>query len=951
MMRILMIGLMLVLTEQATASGTEVSFLQAATTTKRDGSAPAPVMPSVVGTPSPRPDEMRYGEPLRPVEQNQPPFQRDGRRNSNEPGDGDSNRGNQQPQQGAPGAPASRQPSGTPGPVPSASATASSEKTFDFSFSNASIDTVIANIMRELGYSYVIDPQVTGTVSIFTQRGVPRSRLFEVLEGILKINGHGIVKQGDFYVIAPLGSVPRLPHGILVRPQSQAPQPPPSDPPTGSNAQPQGEAPPGTTVLPLQQSEEARQLDAEEGIVTYIIPLHYLSSEHVKQMAQVFVSEGANVIDFAPANILLITDHRRNIQQVLDLVNVLDTQYFDLNNVELIQIKNNMAKDVAEDLAKIFAPGDRSSIRIIAIPRLNSILAVTHAPSVLQQLKDWVEKLDSPSASTNLKTFVYQVENNTAMNIADVLSQLYQDGTGLPSSATGDPVNQQMREPGFVGSQGRLGARGSYGGYGGDYGGYGGGGYGGGGYGGYGGAGGGYGGYGGGGGYGGMRGGVGPSLRGRPMSSSAGVRAVVSENLKVIVNEFNNSLIIQATQADYDFLLETIRQLDVLPRQVQIEAKIYRVQLTDDLSFGVAAFLEKRGATGTEVVGPATVGSINLPSQGSAGGALSIVTRTLIGAERQLEAAITALRSKTEVELMEAPRLMAMDGMQATFNVGAEVPVTTASYGDPLQSGNISFINSIQFRPTGTTLLISPRISASGIVTMDLAIEVSSSSGTLTPTINRNYVETSLIIRDGQTIAIAGLISDHFDLSRSRVPVLGDIPILGTIFGQTSRAKSRHELIILITPHVIPNLPTAAELTLEFRRALRKAYDYIRKQEEEEQELIRKRREKESKELQELERRQQQNPQGSQRPEREGHSGNEAILRSADAAFAPLTGANNRAGSDQSGGSLTPRLNGLPAVLSPVFYISAKTEAAKSRSGFQPDSGVFTFSCSFPAFR
>jgi general secretion pathway protein D len=876
MMRILMIGLMLVLAEQATAGVTEVSFLQAARTTKRDGLAPVPVLPSVVGTPTPVPAEERLESLEPPVNPAQQPPRRDNRRGSSETGGDDAHAprpsGNQQNQ--TDGAPAP-QPSGTPAPVlsPAQPAKPGSERTFDFSFSNAAIDTVIGNIMKELGYSYVIDPQVTGTVSIFTQRGVPRSRLFEILEGILKMNGHGIVKQGDFYVIAPLGSVPRLPHGILVRPQTQPAQPEaPSGQPTGSNSQPQSDAPPGTTALPLQPSQEARRLDAEEGIVTYIIPLHYLSSEHVKQMAQVFVSEGANVIDFAPANILLITDHRKNIQQVLDLVNILDTQYFDLNNVELLQVKNNLAKDVAADLAKIFAPGDRSAVRIIAIERLNSILAVTHAPSVLQQIKDWVDKLDSPSASTNLRTFVYQVENNTAMNIADVLSQLYQDGTGLPSSATGE-AGGQLREPGFVGSQNRMGGRGGYGGYGGEYGGYGGGGYGGGGYGGGGYGGGGYGGGGyGGGGYGGMRGGVGPSLRGRPMSSSAGVRAVVSENLKVIVNEFNNSLIIQATQADYDFLLETIRQLDVLPRQVQIEAKIYRVQLTDDLNFGVAAFLEKRGGTGTEVVGPATTGSISPPSQSSPGGAFGIVTRTLIGAERQLEAAITALRAKTEVELMEAPRLMAMDGMQATFNVGAEVPVTTASYGDPLQSGNISFVNSIQFRPTGTTLLISPRISASGIVTMDLAIEVSSSSGSLTPTINRNYVETSLIIRDGQTIAIAGLISDHFNLSRNRVPVLGDIPILGSIFGQTSRAKSRHELIILITPHVIPNLPSAAEMTLEFRRALRKAYDYIRRQEQDEQELLRKRHEQESRELQELERK---SPEGSAAPEGPPPQGNQ----------------------------------------------------------------------------
>ena len=724
-----------------------------------------------------------------------------------------------------------------------------------FTFSNASIDTVISNIMKELGYSYVIDPKVTGTVSIFTQRGIPRTQLFSVLEQILKMNGQGIVKQGDLYVIAPLGEGPRLAPGILMRPKGAGQKEKEKEtpgPPTGEQ-KPAPSIPPGTTAIELQRSQESQQLEAEEGVVTYIIPLHYLASEHMKQMAQVFVSEGANVIDFAPANILIITDHRRNIQQVLDMINLLDTQYFSINNVELIQIKSNLAKDVAEDLAKIFAPGDKSSVRIIAIERLNSILAVTHSPAVLQEVKAWVEKLDSPSASTNIKTFVYQVENNTAMNIADVLAQLYQDGAGLPSSPMGTEAREgqtttsgSLREPGFVGSQSSSsryggGYNNNYGGnygsnYGGNYGGSYGGGF--------------------GGGYGGgrMGGQIGPSISGRPMSNQVGVRAVVSGNLKVIVNEYNNSLIIQATQADYDFLIETIKQLDVLPRQCLIEAKIYSVTLTDDLSFGVSAFLEKRGQLGTgETATPPTTGSIT-SSGSAAGGALSIISRTFIGGERQLEGAITALRSKTDVELVEAPRLLAMDGMQATFNVGAEVPVTTASFGDPLRSGTAtSFVNSIQFRPTGTTLLISPRISASGIVTMDLAIEVSSASGaaaSLTPTINRNYVETSLIIRDGQTVAIAGIISDQLDVGKSRVPLLGDVPILGVLFGTTTRSKSRRELVFMITPHVVPNLPTATELTLEFKRAMRKAYDLIRNKEQEEQDLINKRREEEMRELQ-----------------------------------------------------------------------------------------------------
>ena len=126
---------------------------------------------------------------------------------------------------------------------------------------------------------------------------------------------------------------------------------------------------------------------------------------------------------------------------------------------------------------------------------------------------------------------------------------------------------------------------------------------------------------------------------------------------------------------------------------------------------------------------------------------------------------------------------------------------------------------------------------------MDLAIEVSSATGaTLTPTINRNFITTSLIVRDGQTVAIAGIISDQFDETRNRVPILGDIPILGALFGQTTRNKRRAELIFFITPYVIRNLPTATELTLDFKRALRNSYDFIDRKEKEESDLIQERR-------------------------------------------------------------------------------------------------------------
>ncbi len=679
-----------------------------------------------------------------------------------------------------------------------------------FRFNNVPIATMIEAVMGELGYSYIIDPRVEGTASIHTMGEIPRENAFEILEQLLQMNGQGIVRQDGVYVIVPLGEATKIPHELIVNPEvTSEPQEeeaqPPAEPGSGQlqpAPQPGQQAPPAqepvvSTLSPPQEPGPGE--NRVDGVLTYVIALHYIPASEMITLITPFVSNGANIINYATANIIIITDYPENVQQALKLIELLDTEYFDITTVDLVPVRFNQAGDVAADLAHVFVPGAPAGVQLVVIERLNSILVVTRSPAVFQEVQRWIEKLDLPSSGTNIKTFVYLVENNTATNIASILSQLYQDGLGIPALAGGEVQEGQPQQPGTPAGQARFvpspqqQLQGAY-----------------------------------------RSPTLGPSLSGRPMSTQSDIRAVVTANIKIIVNEFNNSLIIQATEAEYQFLLQTIRQLDVLPRQVLIEAKIYSVELQDDLSFGVAAFLDAR----EEDLVPATTGSI------STGGALSLSGRAFIGSSRQVRALMNALSTKTNVRILEAPRILALDGVQAQINIGAEVPVTTASFGDPLQSGtSTNFVNSIQFRPTGVTLLIMPRISASGIVTMDLAIEVSNATGaSLTPTINRNFISTSLIVRDGQTVAIAGIISDTFNESRNRVPVLGRIPVLGALFGTTGRDTRRSELVFFITPHVIRNLPTATELTFDFKRALRNAYDFIERKEREESELIQERR-------------------------------------------------------------------------------------------------------------
>ncbi|MGW8181177.1 MAG: secretin N-terminal domain-containing protein, partial [bacterium] len=426
-------------------------------------------------------------------------------------------------------------------------------------FSDAPIDRVVRSIMQELGYSYVIDPQVQGNVNIFTVREIPKDRLFEVLEQLLKMNGQAIVRQEDFYVILPIGKSPTVPHGVLMEPPRKRESEKGSDPEPESDssaeADSEGEkegelsSSPAAPVQPADQGPEMVTvgrdqngfgLADEKGVITYIIPLHYIPSDQMLQMAQAFISNGATVVDFAPANMLLLTDYTKNVQQVLNLVEMLDTQYFSLNSVDLIPIRYNQAIDVAEDLGKIFAPGEEAAgVRIVAIERLNSILVVTKAPEVFAEVTKWIGKLDAPSSTSNMRTFVYQVENNTAVQIAQILAELYQDGSGLPSSASGQTADGGTQEGRFAQqdrrqSQSPFGTEGSFVDQnrmdtrqmGGNLA---------------------------------MRE-LGPALS---KDSQSHITGIVAGNVRIVVNEFNNSLIIQGTEADIQFILATVEQLEL----------------------------------------------------------------------------------------------------------------------------------------------------------------------------------------------------------------------------------------------------------------------------------------------------------------------------------------------------------------------------------------------------
>jgi general secretion pathway protein D len=289
---------------------------------------------------------------------------------------------------------------------------------------------------------------------------------------------------------------------------------------------------------------------------------------------------------------------------------------------------------------------------------------------------------------------------------------------------------------------------------------------------------------------------------------------------RVIANPLNNTLLIQASTQEYESILRLLKDLDVPPRQVLIEAKIYSVDLSHDFSSSVSAVLQQISGTTPHTF----LGSLT-------GAATNLQAATLVGKSRELLGAVQLQESESRAKELSAPSVIATDSIPATITVGTSVPVLTAqAVTGAQQSGSSLFANSISQQSTGVTLNIVARVTPSGIVTMVIDQQVTAptatdSSSIQSPSFDQKEVQTQLTVQDGDTIAIGGIIDEVNKYSTGGIPVLNRIPILGAAFGTRSYTKTRSELIIFITPHVIYDTNQMVDATDELKgrmKSLRK---------------------------------------------------------------------------------------------------------------------------------
>jgi len=286
----------------------------------------------------------------------------------------------------------------------------------------------------------------------------------------------------------------------------------------------------------------------------------------------------------------------------------------------------------------------------------------------------------------------------------------------------------------------------------------------------------------------------------------------------IVADEKNNALVIFARPRDYKMIEAMIRRLDIVPLQVLIEATIAEVTLNDNLQFGLQWFFSKASSKfelSNAASGIGTAADINPVFPG--------FNYVLGGAKAKV--VLSALSELTHVDVVSAPHLLVLDHQTAGLQVGDQVPIVTESAQSVIAAG-APLVNSVQYLNTGVVLQVTPRVNTSGLIALDIDQQVSqpvttTSSTIQSPTISQRRIVTSVVVQDGETIALGGLILDNQTNDRSGIPVLSSIPVVGSLFRTDTRKFGRTELLVLLSPKIVRNAKEARDMTDELRDRMR----------------------------------------------------------------------------------------------------------------------------------
>ncbi len=297
--------------------------------------------------------------------------------------------------------------------------------------------------------------------------------------------------------------------------------------------------------------------------------------------------------------------------------------------------------------------------------------------------------------------------------------------------------------------------------------------------------------------------------------STPSAPGVVLSDMKIAADDNSNVIVIMALPERYKVILNLLKAIDVPAKQVLIEATIAELTLTDDMKYGVEWLIRDTQQGGQYALG--TLGKLGL---GSLGLSYSFVSQTA-----NLQAMVSALASANRAKILSTPRLLVLDNKDATIQVGQDVPTVTSEISTTTTTtATPSVLRSISYRSTGVMLKVKPTINTEGLVTLDINQEVSETGAPGvgdSPIILTRRITTSITVGHGQTVALGGLFKDNESLAETKVPLLGDLPLIGHLFKYTAKKKEKTELLVFVTPTILTTTDDAVKVTDELKKELK----------------------------------------------------------------------------------------------------------------------------------
>lgn len=523
------------------------------------------------------------------------------------------------------------------------------------------------------------------------------------------------------------------------------------------------------------------------GFSVLVVPLQYVSAQEMVKILEPFAAD--NTIRADPVrNLVILAGNQRELSHLMDTVQMFDVDWLAGYSVGVFPMKSVDVKTLMGDLDKIFGPGAQNPlagiVRVIPIERMNAVVVVTTQPKYLDTAKNWLEKIDQAGGTGGGGTrfFVYQVKNGKAENLAQLVGDLFSSRrttTSAPTLAPGSRPTEIRSTPFGQPTPPAQTTTTS----------------------------------------------VTPSATFSIPGSGSGT---TQNEVRVIADKDTNSLLILATPGDYEVIANALKQLDITRRQVLVEVLLAEVKLTDNLQYGLDWYLRTRNNT---------IGSLN------AGGGLNPVASGGVGTDitglppvnfsglqlinltgTEVRAVLRALGTDGKTKILADPQVMVLDNEKAEIKVGDRISVQTAQQTGV--STGTGVVNSFQYLETGILLAVTPRINSGGMVTLEVNQEVSAPDFTTVtaanpnPSVSTRNAKTSVVVANGESVALGGLISENNGFSTSGIPLLSKIPVLGALFGTQNVTRQRTELVLVITPKIVSDPVQARQVTEELRDRL-----------------------------------------------------------------------------------------------------------------------------------